>query len=223
MSDNPTLTGGTAAPAENGAPPTPPAAPPAQAAQAQPAAEQATQPFRAFANQKELDEFVKGSKSQAGRAALKKLATDLGFEDADEMREALQTLRQAQGGAQPLTPTEPFDSAQGKPGAQAPTTQVDQASRLQMALTVGAKLNLPAALIGRLQGSTPDEMEADAQTLLALMGSTTRQPPGPGIPPPPGGNPPVTFTRAQLQDAKFVREHAAEIQAAAREGRIVRS
>lgn len=214
MSDLATPT--TPAPAENGATPTPQAAPPAQAAQATPAAATpATEaPYRSFANQKELDEFVKGSKSQAGRAALKKLATDLGFEDADEMREALQGLRQAQGGV--LTPTEP--------GAQAPAGQgPDQASRLQMALGVGVKLNLPPALIGRLQGATPDEMEADAQTLLGLMGSNTATPRGPGIPPPPNGNPPVTFTRTQLSDAKFVREHAAEIQAAAKEGRIVRS
>lgn len=214
MSDLATPT--TPAPAENGATPTPQAAPPAQAAQAQPQAEAAQTPFRAFASQKELDEFVKGSKSQAGRAALKKLATDLGFEDADEMRETLQTLRQAQGGNQPLTPTEP--------GASAPTSQgPDQASRLLMALGVGVKLSLPATLIKRLQGNTPEEMEADAQELLGQMGSNTATPRGPGIPPPPNGNPPVTFTRTQLSDAKFVREHAAEIQAAAKEGRIVRS
>lgn len=89
-----------------------------------------------------------------------------------------------------------------------------------MALQVGAELNLPAALIARLQGDTLEAMKADAQNLLSLMGSGTR---GPGIPPVPGGNPPVTITTAQLQDPKWVREHQAEIQLASREGRIVRS
>lgn len=188
---------------------------PTPQAQTTPAAEPA-QPYRSFANQAELDAFVKSSKSQAERSAIRKLAKDLGFEDADEMRESLQTLRQAQGGAS--APNQPEN---GQPAPAAQPSNDATASRLQMALRVGAKLNLPVALIERLQGSTEAEMEADAQTLVTLMG--TGATPRPGIPPVPAGNQPATFTTTQLQDAEFVRNNAAAIQAAAREGRIVRS
>ncbi len=88
-----------------------------------------------------------------------------------------------------------------------------------MAIQAGTKLNLPTALVLRLQGSTVAEMEADAQSLLGLMTA----PRGPGIPNVPTQNQPVTFTKAQLQDAKFVREHKDEILRAGREGRIVDS
>lgn len=203
----------TPAPAANGA--TTPAGTqaPAQQAPATPAPA-AAQPYRAFADQKELDDFVKGAKTQAERAGIRKLAKDLGFEDVDEMREALGTLRQAQGAGAQAQPNQPETPA-------AAGTQANDAARLQMALTVGTKLNLPVALIGRLQGTTPEEMEADAQTLLALMGNGQAR--APGIPPVPAGNTPVTFTATQLKDADFVRKNVAAIQAAAREGRIVRS
>jgi hypothetical protein len=208
ITPTPAATGGTSAV------PTPTGTAPATTSAATPAAEQ---PYRTFANQAELDGFVKSSKSQAERAALRKMAKDLGFEDVDEMRESLQTLRQAQGGG-----------AQAQPGAtpETPTSQATSqpdAARLQMALTVGAKLNLPAALIGRLQGTTEAEMEADATALLALMGSGATQPRTPGIPPVPPGNQPVTFTQTQLQDPKFVRANAEAIRKAHAEGRIVRS
>lgn len=198
-----------------GAVPTPQATP-APSAPATPAADtQPTQPYRAFASQAELDEFVKGAKSQAGRAEIRKLAKDLGFEDADEMRDALATLRRAQGGGQPNTP-----------GAEPPTTTAQPSAdvtRLQLALKVGAELNLPAALIGRLQGDTEEAMKADAESLQALMGSGTPAARGPGIPPVPAGNQPVTFTREQLGDAKFVRANADAIRQAAAQGRIVNS
>lgn len=183
---------------------------------AQAATPAAATPYRAFADQAELDSFVKSSKSQAERAAVRKLAKDLGFEDVDEMRETLQTLRQAQGGTgqgQPATPETPTSQATNQPDA----------VRLQMALSVGAKLNLPVALVGRLQGGTEAEMEADAQTLLALMGNGATQQRVPGIPPVPAGNQPVTFTQTQLQDPKFVRANAEAIRKASAEGRIVRS
>lgn len=129
------------------------------------------------------------------------------------MREALGTLRQAQGAspAQPNTPETPAPAS----------TQANETARLQMALTVGTKLNLPVALIGRLQGATPEEMEADAQVLLGLMSNGQAR--TPGIPPVPAGNTPVTFTSTQLKDPEFVRNNVAAIQQAAREGRIVRS
>jgi hypothetical protein len=211
MSDNTQPT--TPVPAENGTP-TPTGTPAQPAPTTTPPA--AAQPYRTFADQAELDSFVKSSKGQAERAAIRKLAKELGFEDADEMRESLQTLRQAQGGGASASPTTPDTTTQATtPAGPSPTE-----ARLTMALQVGAKLNLPAALIARLQGDTLEAMEADAQQLVGLMGTGAR---GPGIPPVPEGNRPVTITTAQLQDPKWVREHQAEIQLASREGRIVRS
>jgi hypothetical protein len=66
-------------------------------------------------------------------------------------------------------------------------------------------------------------MKADAESLQALIGRGTPAARGPGIPPVPAGNQPVTFTAAQLGDAKFVRENANAIRQAATQGRIVRS
>lgn len=220
MSDLPTTTPTATPPTPaagqpGGAVPTPPATPAPQAQGQQPAAETPAQPYRAFASQDELDGFVKSAKSQAERAAVRKLAKDMGFEDADEMRETLQGLRRAQGGEQPA-----------QPGAEPPTQTAQpnaDAARLQLALKVGAELNLPAALIGRLQGETEEAMKADAEALQALMGGGTPASRGPGIPPVPAGNQPVTFTRAQLGNAKFVRENAEAIRQAAAQGRIVNS
>lgn len=202
--------GGTTPPAQ--AAPQTPGQPPAAEAQPQ-------QPYRVFADQAELDGFVKSAKSQAERAGVRKLAKDMGFEDADEMRETLQALRRAQGGnpdGQPATP-----GADAPPATAAPSPASNQGARLQMALEVGAKLNLPAALIARLQGDSVEAMEADAQTLLGLMGSNTQR--GPTIPPVPAGGQPVTYTRAQLQDPAFVRANMDAIRKAAAEGRIASS
>lgn len=195
-----------------------PAATPAPSAPATPSAEptqQTQEPYRAFASQDELDTFVKGAKSQAERSAVRKLAKDMGFEDADEMREALASLRQAQGGQQPAQPGAESPAQTAQPNA--------DATRLSMALKVGAELNLPAALISRLQGDSEEAMKADAEALIGLMGSGTPASRGPGIPPVPAGNQPVTFTRAQLGNAKFVRENADAIRQAAAQGRIVNS
>lgn len=175
------------------------------------------QPFRAFASQAELDDFVKGSKSQAERAAIRKLAKDLGFEDAEEMRQALQSLRQGQGGDGPAPSPSTPETTATTTTAEGPSAS----ARLAMAIKVGAEMNLPAALINRLQGDTEEEMRADAQQLLGMVGSGATR--GPGIPPVPAGNSPVTFTRTQLQDAKFVRANAAAIRQAHAQGRIVNS
>lgn len=169
------------------------------------------QPYRAFATEKDLQDFVKRSKSQAERAAVRKLASDLGFEDADELRDALEPLRK--------TPAkEPGTQGDAAQPAATPAGPSD-ADRLRMAINVGAKLNLPAALVGRLQGDTPEAMEADAQALVALMQAPAR----PGIPGAPQTEQRATFTRQQLSDPKFVREHQAEIMQASRDGRIVDS
>lgn len=185
--------------------------------QGQPTAGQTQEPYRSFASEGDLNNFVAERVKRAERSALKKLAADLGFEDADELRDALQPLRRTAGGGNtnaPATPTQP--TAQGP----------SDSARLSMALKVGAELNLPASLIARLQGDTEEAMKADAQALLGLMdgnrpGATA--PRAPGIPPVPQVGQPVTFTRTQLQDAKFVREHANEIRQAAAQGRIVNS
>lgn len=145
------------------------------------------------------------------RKQMNEYAKEQGFSDWQHMSDTLNTLRQGASGQQPAQ----------QPVAQPAVPQgPSEADRLRTALQVGAKLNLPAAIVARLQGSTAEEMEADAQTLIGLMGNGQR---GPGIPSAPQSGQPVTFTQAQLADPKFVREHAAEIQQAAREGRIVRS
>lgn len=183
----------------------------------------AGQPFRSFTDQRELDAFVQGSKSQAERAAVRKLAKDMGFEDADEMREALQGLRQAQGGTVPMPAATATPSAPGTSGSVFAPPGADQvAARLQTALKVAAELNLPVALIARLQGASEEEMKADAQALLAVMGGSAA-PRAPGIPAVPATGQQITFTRTQLQDPKFVRDNAAAIRKAHAEGRIVNS
>lgn len=196
--------------------PTPGEQPAAQPdAGAQPAA-QPTQPYRAFATEADLTAFVQRSKNQAERSALRKLATDMGFEDADELKEALEPLRRGKGGTQTAQPGTPVAPAQ-----QGPTGSPQGAERLKMALNVGKSKNLPIAIVELLQGDSEEAMTAHADQLMALFASGANR--TPGIPGAPQQNQPVTFTRAQLQDAKFVREHANEIRAAAREGRIVNS
>lgn len=100
--------------------------------------------------------------------------------------------------------------------AQAAPATVDEAARLRLAIEIGGDLGLAPALLTRLQGNTREELQADAERLAGAI----NQPRGPGIPPAPRNNQTVTFTRAQLQNPAFVRENAAAIQQAAREGRI---
>lgn len=171
----------------------------------QPAAEPA-QPFATFDTEKSFMTRV----NRDARKQMNEFAKEQGFSDWAHLSETLNTLRQGAGGQQPAQPP-------AQPTPQGPS----EADRLRMALTVGAKLNLPAALVGRLQGTTAEEMEADAQALVSLMGQGQQR--APGIPPAPSNGQPVTFTVAQLQDPKFVREHEAEIRRAHAEGRIVRS
>lgn len=178
---------------------------------AQPAEQaQASQPFKSFASQDELDKFMADRAKRASRQALNTLARDFGFDDSQEMQEALHAIRKtpAKGDSQ----DSPQKADRGS----------DEVGRLRMALTVAGELNLPAALIGRLQGNTVEEMKADAQTMLALL-----QPGTPAqratIPPAPVAGQAITFTRAQLQDPAFVRAHKDEILRAGREGRIVNS
>ena len=225
MSDNPASTPITptepaapaTTPAAQGGSPTPGAQTPAATTQPQTPA-----PFKEFATEDEFKSYVASEVSKTAAkiksSAARSLARDYGFEDADELREWLATQRQGQSKKQPGTP-----DADPTPASQGPS----EVERLQMAIRVGGELGLPVTLLDRLRGDTEEAMKADAQLLLATMssgnGASTALPRAPGIPPPPSGNQPVTFTTTQLKDAEFVRNNAAAIQQAAREGRIVRS
>ncbi len=206
---------------QQGAQPTTPTQP-EQPAEQQPAAQpaqgghpdgegQQPEPYRVFASQEELDTFVVKSKKQAERAAIRKLAKDYGFEDVDELREAMEVLRRGQ------RPSAQEEGQEQQPAQQGPS----ESEILQLKLQVAAAKNLPVALVARLQGSTKEELEADADALLGLVSQPSA--PRPGIPPAPQGGQPVTFTSQQLSDPAFVRQHREAIQQAAREGRLVRS
>ena len=169
---------------------------------------QPAQPFAVFetaqAFQKRLD--------RESRKILNQQAKALGYEDWQEMSEALQPLRRGDAQSQAIEVKQP--ESKQPPG-------VSDYERLRMALTVGQELNLPTALVSRLQGATLEEMKTDAQALLGLMGSSTQR--GPGIPPAPHANQPATFTRNQLSDPVFVRANREAILQAGRDGRIVNS
>lgn len=79
-------------------------------------------------------------------------------------------------------------------------------TRLEVAMAKG----LPPALAARLVGATREEMEADADALLALVKTNTPTPPG--VPPAPNRKPGgEEFTPAQLADPEFVRKNATRI------------
>jgi len=169
----------------------------------------AEQPFATFPDAKSFNAKV----GREARKLMNQQAKEAGFDDWEHMQESVAATRQPPA----ATPTPgPEGTAAATPAAPA---QPDEASRLRMALQIGTELNVPTALVARLQGATADEMRADATALLGLMTA----PRGPGIPPAVQQGHPVTFTRKQIQDPAYVREHQAEILQAAREGRIVDS
>lgn len=183
--------------------------------QAAPVTEPTTpQPFAVFQDAKSFNTRL----SREARKMMNEQAKAAGFDDWQHMQDAVSALRQA-----PTTPATPgisqeaLGAAQTLPVAQSTT---DDAKRLRMALSVASELSLPTTLVERLVGETAEEMTADANRLLALFQQPQR---GPGVPSAPKQNQPVTFTRAQLRDAKFVREHKDAILQASREGRIVDS
>lgn len=194
--------------------PVPPATTP-DAGAVTPAGQEPQAPAQPFAVFDTADAFNKRLDRES-RKLLNKQAKALGFEDWQDMQESVAATRQPP--AETPTPG-PAEGTTAAAPNQPTAAQPDEASRLRMALQVGTKLNLPTALVGRLQGATAEEMEADAQALLGLMTA----PRGPGIPHAPTQGQPVTFTKTQLQNPAFVREHQAEIMQAAREGRIVDS
>lgn len=178
--------------------------------------QQSQQPFRSFASQDELNTFMQDRVKRAETSALTTAAKAAGYESWEKMQEQVSAIRKALG--QPGAEQSQAAASGGQQQAPDPTLQ-----RLQLALQVGQQKNLPAALINRLQGATLEEMQADADALLALMGGQqqTQRPPGPGIPNAPGDQQQVTFTRAQIQNPEFVRKNADAIRRAAAEGRIV--
>lgn len=192
--------------------------PDAQGQQAD-AQQQNQQPFRSFASQDELNTFMQDRVGRAEKSALNTAAKAAGYESWEEMQTQVSAIRKALGqpGAE--------QSQAAADGGQQQAAPDPALQRLQLVLQVGQQKNLPAALISRLQGGTLEEMQADADALLALMGGQqsqqTQRPPGPGIPNAPGEHQQVTFTRAQLQNPEFVRKNADAIQRAAAEGRIV--
>lgn len=67
--------------------------------------------------------------------------------------------------------------------------------RQQLATSIAAKVGLPAGLAARLQGTTEDEIEADAKALLADL----PKPAAPNLNSSPGSNAPVA---GQMTDAE---------------------
>lgn len=215
MSDETTTTTTTPTPADNGGT-QPNAGQGAQAPQAgqEPAQTPANEPFAIFPTEQAFRQRL----SREARKEMNTFAKQAGFDDWTHLSETLATLRQGANDQE-----QPAQGAQAQPEqAQAQQQQQgpNEAERLRMALQVGAKLNLPAALVARLQGNTPEAMESDAQQLLSLMGTGAQRA---GIPPVPQSQQPTTFTRQQLQDPAFVRANKDAIMRAAAEGRIVNS
>ncbi|MGB5050248.1 MAG: hypothetical protein WBO46_15000 [Caldilineaceae bacterium] len=182
---------------------------------AQPAPTPTPEPFATFPDADSLNKRLQ----REARKRMNASAKELGYDDWEHMQSELAAQRQAASPA-PADGDGGDTPAEDPPTQQPPTpTGQDEAARLRMALQVGTEKNLPPALIARLQGATAEEMAADADSLMAVM--ATGQPRTPGIPGVPRNEQTATFTRAQLQDPAFVREHAADIQRASREGRIV--
>ncbi len=76
--------------------------------------------------------------------------------------------------------------------------ETERLSRIR--LEVAAKKGLPAALAGRLSGSTTEEMEKDADNLLQFMKPTE----GPGVPPAVKGqgNRPLDFSKMSPEEIR---------------------
>ena len=195
--------------------PVTPAVPTPDAGASNPPAAQPTapaaEPFAVFPDAKSLNQRLQ----REAKKRMNESARELGYDDWEHMQSELAGQRQtpSPGNGEQAPEAEP--PAATPPKLSAP----DEAARLRMALAVATEKNLPATLIARLQGATPEEMAADADQLLGLLAAGT--PRGPGIPPVPQNNQTTTFTRAQLRDPAFVRANAEAIQRASREGRIV--
>jgi hypothetical protein len=78
-------------------------------------------------------------------------------------------------------------------------------------LEIATKKGLPADLVPRLQGDTPEALEADADVLLAILGSSVTK--SPGVPPSGGAS-------GRGQPFKLEGKSAAEIRDARAKGLI---
>lgn len=207
MSDESTTTTANDAPAQDVANPAtnpPNQSEPQQPANAGPQAQAADDQPEPFAVFDSAESFNKRLERDA-KKRMNQQAQALGFDSWEQM-ESVFSRRQGDGAQEP----------------QAAPQRNDDSERLQMAMEVGAELNLPVALLPRLRGDTVEAMKADAEQLLALM-QPQQTPAGPGIRNAPQSEQRATFTRAQLTNPQFVRENADAIRQAAREGRIVDS
>ena len=210
---NPTETNQTP---DGGAGQTPDAAPTPDAGAENPQAGQQPGQGEPFAVFPDAESFNRRLQRET-RRSLDQHAQAAGFDNWQAMLDSRNTPPPAaESDEQP--DTEPAGE-QPTASSQQPAASLDEAARLRMAIEVGGDKGLPPALLSRLQGTTREELEADADRLLQVV--QAGQPRPPGIPGVPRNEQTTTFTRAQLRDPAFVREHATEIQRAAREGRIV--
>jgi phage terminase Nu1 subunit (DNA packaging protein) len=108
-------------------------------------------------SKEELEKIRKGLKEANAEAAKYRIA-----------QEKLDTERKAKETAE-MTELEKI-----KARAQELETKLAQKERASLQSEVAARLGLPAKLAGRLQGATPEELEADAK---AILDDLPKQPP----------------------------------------------
>lgn len=75
-------------------------------------------------------------------------------------------------------------------------SELRQTKRASTAAQIAARLGLPEALANRLQGETPEEMEADAKAILEALPKPTK--PNPGVVPNPGAGAAPVNTDAEM-------------------------
>lgn len=95
--------------------------------------------------------------------------------------------------------------------------KVAELERKALVGKVAQEFKLPEALAVRLQGTDEAALRADAEELAKLI---VKRVGDHRDPLPQGGGSKPTFTRAQLQDIQFFREHEQEIREAYADGRI---
>jgi chromosome segregation ATPase len=77
--------------------------------------------------------------------------------------------------------------------------KLSQKEKTEARRAVAEKVGLPAAFASRLQGETPEEMEADAKALLEALPKTTKPQPGPVT------NPGAQGSKEETRDQKRAR------------------
>lgn len=74
-------------------------------------------------------------------------------------------------------------------------------------LKIAYKKGLPPTLIERMRGETEEDMEKDADELLALIGDVTKR----GVPPPPRGGATQKVDLSTEQDPEKIRKYVKEL------------